>query len=159
MVKFMLSTGIQLFGLKTTSQGKSDLKIWIFGLDLSCEVVFRPKNWITAENLNLTMLKTRLSLKTKLGLYLVLTLTRKKILKFFFQKIKSGTVPDHHVKGQPAASTYVREKGGVTFDTIRVTLCTKQFQMRARGRGSKIHILWVSSVDAPQMVFSLTFML
>ena len=28
---------------------------------------------------------------------------------FFLQKIKSGTMPDHHVKGQPAASTYVRE--------------------------------------------------
>ena len=31
--------------------------------------------------------------------------------KFFFQKIKSGSMLDHHVKGQPAASTYVREKG------------------------------------------------
>ena len=31
----------------------------------------------------------------------------KKILKFFFQKIKSATMPDHQVKGQPPASTYV----------------------------------------------------
>ena len=26
-------------------------------------------------------------------------------------------MPDHHEKGQPAASTHVREKGGVTFYT------------------------------------------
>ena len=26
-------------------------------------------------------------------------------LEIFFQKIKSGTMPDHHMKGQPAAST------------------------------------------------------
>ena len=32
---------------------------------------------------------------------------------FFFQKIKSTTIPVQHVKGQPAASTYVREKWGV----------------------------------------------
>ena len=32
-------------------------------------------------------------------------------------------MPDHHVKGQPAASTYVREKGCVTFDTNRDTPC------------------------------------
>ena len=47
----------------------------------------------------------------------------KKILKFFFQKIKSATMPDHHVKGQPAASTYVRKKGCITFDTNRETPC------------------------------------
>ena len=35
----------------------------------------------------------------------------KKNSNFFFQKIKSTSMPDHHVKGQPAASTYVREKG------------------------------------------------
>ena len=50
----------------------------------------------------------------------------KKILKYFFQKIKSATMLVHHVKGQPPASTYVREKGGVTFDTIRVTPCRKK---------------------------------
>ena len=38
--KFMLSAGIQLFGLKTTSHGKSDLKIHILRSDLLCEVVF-----------------------------------------------------------------------------------------------------------------------
>ena len=42
--KFMLSAGIQLFGLKTTSQGKSDLKIHILRSDLPCEVVFRAKS-------------------------------------------------------------------------------------------------------------------
>ena len=30
---------------------------------------------------------------------------------------------DYHVKGQPAASTYVREKGGVTFHTNHGTPC------------------------------------
>ena len=30
---------------------------------------------------------------------------------------------DHHVKGQPAASTYVREKVGVTCDTNHETPC------------------------------------
>ena len=47
----------------------------------------------------------------------------KKISNFFIQEIKSGTMPDHHVKGQPAASTYIREKGGVTFDTYHGTPC------------------------------------
>ena len=32
-------------------------------------------------------------------------------LNIFFQKIKSGTMPDHHVKGQPDPSTYVQKKG------------------------------------------------
>ena len=35
--------------------------------------------------------------------------------KFFFQKIKSGTVPVHHVKGQPAALTYVQKKGCIIY--------------------------------------------
>ena len=47
-----------------------------------------------------------------------------KILNFFFQKIKSATMLVHHVKGQPPASTYVREKVGVTCDTNRETPCT-----------------------------------
>ena len=33
-------------------------------------------------------------------------------------------MPDHHVKGQPAASAYVREKGRVTFHTNRATPCS-----------------------------------
>ena len=32
-------------------------------------------------------------------------------------------MPDHHVKGQPAASTYVREKGCVILHTNRETPC------------------------------------
>ena len=32
---------------------------------------------------------------------------------------------DHHAKGQPAASTYVREKGRVTFDTNHDTPCSR----------------------------------
>ena len=46
-----------------------------------------------------------------------------KNFKIFFQKTKSGSMPQHHVKGQPAASTYVREKGCVTCDTNHDTPC------------------------------------
>ena len=42
----------------------------------------------------------------------------------FFQNIKSATMPVQHAKGQPGASTYVREKGGVTFHTNRDAPCT-----------------------------------
>ena len=38
---FILPTGIQLFGLKTTSHGKSDLKTSYLGSDLPYEVVSR----------------------------------------------------------------------------------------------------------------------
>ena len=48
----------------------------------------------------------------------------KKISNFIFQKIKSATMPDHLAKGQPPASTYVREKVGVTCDTNRETPCS-----------------------------------
>ena len=44
--------------------------------------------------------------------------------KFFFQKIKSATMPVHHVKGQPAASTYVLEKRGISFYSNCVTPCS-----------------------------------
>ena len=44
MVKFMLPMGIQLFGLKTTSHGKSDLENSFLRSGLPCEVVFRPKS-------------------------------------------------------------------------------------------------------------------
>ena len=70
--------------------------------------------------MNLAMLKTRLSLKTRLGLYLALTL-----------EIKSASMPVQHVKGQPAASTYVREKGCLTFDTNRETPCSSTVQIQA----------------------------
>ena len=47
-----------------------------------------------------------------------------KNFEIFFQKIKSATMPVHHVKGQPGTSTYVREKGRITFHTNRVTPCS-----------------------------------
>ena len=72
--KFMLSTGIQPFGLKTTSHGKPDVMNSFLMSDLPCEVVFRLKNWILVGNLNL--LQTGLSLKTRLSLYLALTLKK-----------------------------------------------------------------------------------
>ena len=49
----------------------------------------------------------------------------KKNFKIFFQNIKSATMPDHHVKGQPAAPTYVREKGCLKKDSNRETPCIK----------------------------------
>ena len=39
--KFKFSASIKLFGLKTTSHGKSDLKNKFFRSGLPCEVVFR----------------------------------------------------------------------------------------------------------------------
>ena len=42
--ELMLSAGIQLFGLKTTSNGKSDLKNEFLKSGLPCEMVFRPKS-------------------------------------------------------------------------------------------------------------------
>ena len=72
--------------------------------------------------MNLNLLQTELSLKTKLGLYLALTLTKKNF-KLFSLKIKSGTMLVHQAKGQPAASTYVREKGCVKKDSNRDTPC------------------------------------
>ena len=38
---------------------------------------------------------------------------QKQNFKILFQKIKSASMPVQHMKGQPAASTYVREKWGV----------------------------------------------
>ena len=60
-----------------------------------------------AENLNLSLLQTGLSLKTRLSLYLALNLTKKTNFKIFIQKIKCTTMPGHHVKGQPEVSTFV----------------------------------------------------
>ena len=48
---------------------------------------------------------------------------KNKISNFFFQKIEPKPLLVQHVKGQPAASTYVREKGGVTCYTNRETPC------------------------------------
>ena len=46
-----------------------------------------------------------------------------KNFKIFFPKIKSTSMPDHHVKGQPAASMYVQIKGCVTFHSNRDSPC------------------------------------
>ena len=73
--------------------------------------------------MNLNLLQNVLSLKTWLSLYLALTLKKFKKFKFFFQIIKSATIPDHHVKGQPAAPTYVREKGCLKSHSNREIPC------------------------------------
>ena len=79
--------GYSLFGLKTTSQGKSDIKYEFLRSDFPCEVVFRPKNWITTDNmnLNLTLLKPNWAWKPCWTCYLALTLTRKNFKFFFFK--------------------------------------------------------------------------
>ena len=40
------------------------------------------------------------------------------------EKIEPKPLLVQHVEGQPAAATYVREKGDVTFDTNRETPCS-----------------------------------
>ena len=52
--------------------------------------------------------------------------------KFFFQKIKYGTISVHLVKGQPAASAYVPKKGCITFDTNRETPCSISSQTHTK---------------------------
>ena len=48
--------------------------------DSPCEVLFRSKSLIPTENLNLKLLQTRLSLKTRLSLLLDLTMSKQMIL-------------------------------------------------------------------------------
>ena len=38
-------------------------------------------------------------------------------------------MPDHHVKGQPSTSTYVREKGGVKIALDPWTPCSSSFTL------------------------------
>ena len=52
-----------------------------------------------------------LGLKTTLGLYLAQTLTKMKNFKFVFQKIKSATIPIHHVKGQTDYQRMSKKRG------------------------------------------------
>ena len=77
----------------------------------------------------MNMLQTRLGLKTRLGLYLGLTMSKNKNFKIFFQEIKPTTLLFQHVKGQPAAATYVRKRG-VAFHTNRGTPSSKIFSLR-----------------------------
>ena len=60
--------------------------------------------------MNLNLLQTGLSLETRLSLYLVLALTKKKK----FQKIKSGPLLVQYVKGQPDSLKHMSEKRGVS---------------------------------------------
>ena len=67
---------IQVFGLKSTSHGKCDLKNSYFEVRLTMWKGFQAKNGISMENMNLNLLQTGPSLKTRLSLYLALTLTK-----------------------------------------------------------------------------------
>ena len=78
--------------------------------------------WYKLPLLIFNLLQTGLSLQTRLGLNLALTLSNKN--SHFFQKIVSGTMPVQHMKGQPAASTYVREKGCLKIFTHCETPCS-----------------------------------
>ena len=86
---------------------------------------FQAKKLNTHEEFELQLAANRAEPENQAWLYLALTLSKKKY-KIFFQKIKSATMPIHHVKGQPAASTYVREKGCVKKYSNRDTPCTMQ---------------------------------
>ena len=125
MVKFKFSPGIQLFGLKTTSHGKPDLKNSFLRSDLPCEVVIRQKKLNTHRELELDHAQNQAEPESQAGLVPGPDPHQKQNLNFFFQKIKSATMPVHHVKGQPAASTYVREKGGVKIILDPWTPCSK----------------------------------
>ena len=90
---------------------KSDLGNEFFRPGLPCEVIFRPKSLILAENLNL--LQTRLSLKTRLGAGLFNGPDpEQKKFSHFFQTNQIPNMPVHNIKVWPAVSTYVWEKGG-----------------------------------------------
>ena len=78
--------------------------------DLPWEVVFCRKNWTSPYDINLNSQQTGLNL----------------IIRMDFepdpdQKIFLNILPDHNMKGQPAASMYVREKGCLTFSSNRET--------------------------------------
>ena len=55
--------------------------------------------------------------------YLGRTMTKKKISKFFFQKIKPKTFVFQHVKGYRDSCMYSKNKGGVKIYTNRDTPC------------------------------------
>ena len=74
---------------------------------------FQTKKLNTSRELELELAANQAEPENKAGLVPVPDPVQKTIFTFFFQKIKSATMPVYHVKGQPAASTYVREKGGV----------------------------------------------
>ena len=84
-------------------------------------MVFRPKNFNTRGQHELELAANWAEL--------VPGPDRDKIknFKFFFQNIKSATIPDHHVKGQPAAPTYVREKGCLKSHSNRETPCIYKY--------------------------------
>ena len=97
--------GIQIFGLETTSHGKPDLRNSFLRSDLPCEVVFQAKKLNTSRELELAA--NRAEPENQAGLVTGPDPDKKQNFKFFFQKIKSATMPVQHVKGQPTASTYV----------------------------------------------------
>ena len=73
--KFKFSVGIQLFGLNTTSHGKPNL-IFIFEVTFTMWSCLHAKKLNTRRESYLNLVQTRLSLKTRLSLYLALTLKK-----------------------------------------------------------------------------------
>ena len=69
---------------------------------------FQAKKLNTRGELDLKLAANRAGPENQAGLVPGPDPDQKENFKFFFQKIKSTTIPVQHVKGQPAASTYVR---------------------------------------------------
>ena len=82
-------------------------KIHILRSDLPCEVVFRPKNFNIRGQHELELAATWAEPENQTELVTGPDRDKIKNFKFFFQKTKSASMPDHHTRGQPAASMYV----------------------------------------------------
>ena len=96
---------------------------WIFEVRFTLWSGFQTEKLNIRRELELDHAQNRAEPENQAGLVRGPDPDKMKIFKNFFQKTKPATLLVQHVKGQPAASTYVREKGGVTFDTIHVTPC------------------------------------
>ena len=84
--------------------------------------IFPAKKLNTHREFELKLAANQNQLKTRLRWYMGLTMT-KNIISIFFRKNEPKPLLIQHVKGQPAASTYVQEKGGVTCYTNHETPC------------------------------------
>ena len=82
---------------------------------------FQAKKLNTRKELQLDHAQNQAEPESQAGLVPGLDPDPEKDFKFVFQKIESNTMPVHYVKGQPAASTYVRKRG-VSLLTLTVNI-------------------------------------
>ena len=61
-------------------------------------------------------------------------------------------MPFHHIKGEPSSSTYVREKGGLTFYTNRETPCS--FILSILTISSSLHDLGEHDYDGHLILYN-----